>query len=167
MTLDQEMDKYELNDPGSLKQLWKRLDVNGNGKCSLAELDKLVVEMVASNTWPAWLNNKPALMRAFHAADLLEGDGDGWVEACEFHALLLDVFWFNKLWKIFDVIDTGHDHRIDANELARGLGELGLSVSTAEAAVEFCAYARQRLNPDSDPHADADIASGENGGKVP
>jgi len=183
MTLDQEMDKYELNDPASLKQLWKRLDVNGNGKASLAELDKLVVDMVAGKTWPEWLNNKQALMRAFHAADLLEGDGDGWVEACEFHALLLDVWWFNKLWKIFDVIDTGHDHRIDASELARGLGELGLSISTAEAAeefkkidanhdggilfVEFCAYARQRLNPDSDPHADADIACGEHGGKVP
>jgi len=180
MSLDQELEKHNLNDPKALRQLWKRLDCNGNGLASLAEVDKLVVDMVKGKAWPEWLNNKPALMRAFKAADLDEGDGDGWVEIGEFHGLLLDIFWFNKLWKIFDVIDAGHDHKISPGELAKGMGELGLKLTQAEAEaefghidsnhdgsirfVEFCAYARDRLMPDEDHSQDPDIISGQTGG---
>merc|ERR1712070_573185 len=98
------------------------------------------------------------------------------VEKKEFHALLLNIFWFNKLWRIFDQID-GDDRRMDANEFYRGLGQLGLSMSQQEAMqefrkidtngggqvlfVEFCAYIRHRVNPDDNPAFDADISSGE------
>merc|ERR1712046_380191 len=84
---------------------------------------------------------------------------------------------FNKLWKIFDVIDTGDDRRIDANEFSRGMSQLGLNLSPNEAQaefskidtngggqvlfVEFCAYVRKRVNPDDNPAFDADIMSGE------
>merc|ERR1719191_378043 len=122
------MTKYNLNDSTSLKALWKRLDFNGNGVVSLAEIDKLVVEMVQGGTWPEWLNNKPALMRAYKKTILKDGDGDDWVEKKEFHALLLNIFWFNKLWRVFDQIDTGDDRRIDANEFVRAMGTIGLNM---------------------------------------
>jgi Ca2+-binding EF-hand superfamily protein len=182
MTLDGELDHFKINDTEHLKQLWKRLDFNGNGVVSLAEIDKMVVEMVAGGTWPEWLNNKPALMRAYKKTILKDGDGDDWVEKHEFHALLLNIFWFNKLWKVFEVIDSGADRRIDAGEFAQGMSALGLRLSQSEVMdefnkidtnhggqvlfVEFCAYVRHRVNPDANPAFDGDIISGEKCGKV-
>lgn len=177
MTLDGELRSLGLVDTASLKQLWKKLDYNGNNVVSLAEIDKMVVELVAGGTWPAWLNNKPALMRAYKKTILKDGDGDDWVEKKEFHALLLNIFWFNKLWQVFDAVDTGDDRRIDAGEFCRGMSNMGLSMSQQEAMqefnkidtnhggqvlfVEFCAYIRKRVTPDCKPNFDKDIISGE------
>lgn len=183
MSLDSELKQCGMNidTQADLKALWKRLDYNGNNVVSLAEIDKMVVEMVAGGTWPAWLNNKPALMRAYKKTTLVDGDGDDWVEKHEFHALLLNIVWFNKLWQVFSVMDGG-DRRIDVDEFTRSLSSMGLQLSPQEAAeefkkmdtngggqvlfVEFCAYVRKRINPDHDPAFDGDIVSGENCGKV-
>jgi Ca2+-binding EF-hand superfamily protein len=177
MSLDGELQQLKLTDTNSLKQMWKKLDYNGNNIVSLAEIDKMVVEMVQSGTWPAWLNNKPALMRAYKKTILKDGDGDDWVEKFEFHALLLNIFWFNKLWQIFDQVDTGDDRRIDANEFVRAMGTIGLHLSQQEAMaefnsidsnhggqvlfVEFCAYIRKRVTPECQSNLDKDIVSGE------
>jgi len=182
MSLDGEMQKLGVTDAETKKSMWKRLDYNGNNIVSLAEIDKFVVELVAGGTWPSWLNNKPALMRAYKKTILKDGNGDDWVEKKEFHALLLNIFWFNKLWQVFEVIDTGADRRISVQEFQQGLGALGLQISPAEAAeefqkidgnhggqvlfVEFCAYIRMRVNPDVNANLDADIISGERCGKV-
>jgi len=181
MSLDADMRQYGLIEMGSLKELWKRLDFNGNGIVSLAEIDKLVVEMVAGGTWPAWLNNKPALMRAYKKTILKDGDGDDWVQKREFHALLLNIFWFNKLWQIFEAVDTGSDRRIDVREFQAGLSKMGLSLSDQEAQqefakidgnhggqvlfVEFCGYVRNRVSPDAHSNFDGDIVSGEHCGR--
>ncbi|CAJ1353480.1 unnamed protein product, partial [Effrenium voratum] len=164
-----------------LRQLWKRLDYNGNGIVSLAEIDKMVEEMVAGGAWPAWLNNKPALMRAYKKTILKDGDGDDWVTKREFHNLLLNLFWYNKLYQIFDVVD-GEDRRIDCGEFVRGLSKMGLHLGPQQAAeefqkidangggqvlfVEFCAYVRSRVHPDGNSSLDADIMSGEHITKV-
>jgi len=182
MSLESEMQQYGFNDMAKLRTLWKRLDFNGNNIVSLAEIDKMVVELVAGGSWPAWLNNKPALMRAYKKTILKDGDGDDWVEKREFHSLLLNIFWFNKLWQIFDVVDTGDDRRIDVGEFTRGLSQLGLHLSPQQAQeefskidtnhggqvlfVEFCAYVRHRVHPDASKAIDADIASGEGLTKV-
>jgi len=185
MTLDNDMRTYGLVDRADLKKMWRKLDYNGNNIVSLAEIDKMVVELVAGGIWPEWLNNKPALMRAYKKTILKDGDGDDWVEKFEFHALLLNIFWFNKLWLIFQHMaddGTGADRRMDVNEFVRGMGQLGLNLSDQEARqefakidqnhggqvlfVEFCAYIRKRVNPDADPNFDADIMSGEKCGKV-
>ena len=50
--------------------LFKRMDYNGNGALSLAEIDKAVLEL-----YPGF-DNKPALMRAYKAADV---SADGFV----------------------------------------------------------------------------------------
>merc|ERR1719191_404229 len=128
MSLEADMKQYGLIAKSDLKKLWRKLDYNGNNIVSLAEIDKMVVELVAGGVWPEWLNNKPALMRAYKKTILKDGDGDDWVEKKEFHALLLNIFWFNKLWLIFDQIDTGDDRRIDANEFCRGMSALGLNM---------------------------------------
>eukprot|EP00933_Yihiella_yeosuensis_P070415 TRINITY_DN7847_c0_g1_i2.p1 TRINITY_DN7847_c0_g1~~TRINITY_DN7847_c0_g1_i2.p1 ORF type:complete len:461 (+),score=83.62 TRINITY_DN7847_c0_g1_i2:71-1453(+) len=181
MTLDADMRQYGLIEHDSLRSLWKRLDFNGNNVVSLAEIDKMVVEMVAGGTWPAWLNNKPALMRAYKKTILVDGDGDDWVEKKEFHALLLNIFWFNKLWQIFDAVD-GSDRRIDVREFTAGMSQLGLNLTDQEAAkefasidtnhggqvlfVEFCGWVRKRVNPDASPDFDADIYAGEHCGRT-
>jgi len=181
------MEEFGLLDNTYLKSLWRRLDYNGNNIVSLAEIDKMVVELVAGNVWPEWLNNKPALMRAYKKTILVDGDGDDWVEKKEFHALLLNIFWFNKLYHIFHIIaaptyDERSDRRIDVNEFCKGISQLGLNMSDGEARdefakidanhggqvlfVEFCAYIRKRVNPDANPAFDGDIISGVNCGKV-
>eukprot|EP00928_Gymnodinium_smaydae_P026816 TRINITY_DN20944_c0_g1_i4.p1 TRINITY_DN20944_c0_g1~~TRINITY_DN20944_c0_g1_i4.p1 ORF type:complete len:1624 (-),score=312.37 TRINITY_DN20944_c0_g1_i4:138-4550(-) len=176
------MKQYGLVEKTDLKKLWRRLDYNGNNVVSLAEIDKMVVELVAGGVWPSWLNNKPALMRAYKKTILKDGDGDDWVEKKEFHALLLNIFWFNKIWVIFDEMDTGRDRRLDFGEFQTGMSKLGLSLNAQEAQeefakidsnrggqvlfVEFCAYVRQRVNPDAHPDFDADIVSGEHCGRA-
>lgn len=182
MSLEGEMRQYGIINHESLRQLWQRLDYNGNDIVSLAEIDKMVVELVAGGVWPVWLNAKPALMRAYKKTILLNGNGDDWVQKSEFHALLLNIFWFCKLWKVFDMIDTGDDRRVDAKEFVRGMAALGLHLSDEDALaefakidqnhgsqvlfVEFCAYIRKRVNPCSNPSFDADIISGEKCGQT-
>merc|ERR1712137_447949 len=165
MTLDADMRQYGLIEHSDLKRLWRALDFNGNNIVSLAEIDRLVVQMVGGGNWPAWINNKPALMRAYKKTILKDGDGDDWVEKKEFHALLLNIFWFAKLFQQFSAIDTGADRRIDLGEFTRGMASLGLHMDASQAQaefqkidtngggqvlfVEFCAYIRNRVNPDA------------------
>lgn len=181
MSLEDEMSRYGLVQTGDLKQLWKRLDYNGNNVVSLAEVDKLVTEMVAGGAWPSWLDSKPALMRAFQKAIRFNPDGRAdYIEKSEFHCLLLNIFWFGKLFEIFEKIDKDMDRRIDLQEFQQGCTELELQLTPAEAQkefesidtnsggqilfVEFCAYIRKRVNPDCNPAFDADIISGEKAG---
>jgi len=152
-----------LGDRKQMNVIWKTLDFNGNNKVSLAEIDKMCVQQ------PFWqlCNNKPALMRAYKYTTSKSGggDGDAWVERFEFARLLIHIVYFNKLWSVFDDIDTGDDRRIDFSEFCCGLCHLGLdmSVEAAEAAFdeidqndggqilfdEFCVwYARQMKMPD-------------------
>ena len=71
-------------DPTKLKVLWARMDSNGNGSISLAEIDQLVEQR-----YPL-LNNKPALMRAYKQTCLKDGgDGDAFIEPHEFPMLLV------------------------------------------------------------------------------
>ena len=50
-------------------------------------------------------------MRAYKRTISKEGGGDGddWVEKKEFKQLLINLFYFNRLWKAFDGIDTGQN----------------------------------------------------------
>jgi len=183
LSLEDEMTKLGLVKTDNLKQLWRRLDFNGNNVVSLAEFDKLVVEMTQGGAWPDWLNNKPALMRAFTKAKAgIDGKRDDFVEKCEFHDLLLNMFWFNKLYSIYEDIDTDHDRRISQAEFKQGFKKLGMNLSEDEASkvfneidtdhggmvlfVEFCAYVRKRVNPDDNPAFDTDIVSGEKAGQT-
>ncbi|CAE7651185.1 unnamed protein product [Symbiodinium pilosum] len=173
--VEEDLKHYGLMDSNSLKQLWKKLDANGNNVVSLAEIDNLVVDMVKASIWPDWVNNKDAIRRAYEKTIKLDGDGDDWVEKEEFHSLLLNLFWFGHIHRLFDEIDTSHDGRINLEEFTAGMAQLDIHLSPEEARkeystidmdhggmilfTEFCAYIRHRIHPDSDPAFDADIVS--------
>jgi len=148
----------------------------------LAEIDKMVVELVEGEIWPSWLNNKPALMRAYKKTTLRDGNGDDWVQKHEFHALLLNIFWFNKLYAVFrGSVDPHHERRLDCGEFGQMMSTFGVQFGPGEAQqefnkadtnhggpilfVEFCAYVRNRISPDHNEAFDADIYSGEHCGK--
>eukprot|EP00932_Pfiesteria_piscicida_P005319 SRR837773.15229.p1 GENE.SRR837773.15229~~SRR837773.15229.p1 ORF type:complete len:398 (-),score=156.26 SRR837773.15229:12-1205(-) len=113
-----------------LTKLWKELDYNGNNRVSLAEVDKWVVEK-----YPL-LNHKPALMRAVEAA---KGGAHGadFIEKKTFKALLTNLFYYNKLFWIFDEADEGKDRRMDFKEFQFMLTMCGLKMSKTEAQTEF------------------------------
>ena len=87
----QSQQRAKLQIPGTQDRnaLFDRMDVNGNGGLSLAEIDKAVVEL-----WPAF-NHKAALMRAYRAADR---NNDGYITRKEFGNLLESIRYFNELW---------------------------------------------------------------------
>jgi len=119
-------------DPAELAKLWDLIDFNDNQIVSLAEIDKL---MVAS--YPL-LNHKPALMRAYKQTCLKEGgDGDAWVEPNEFPQLLMNLFYFNKLFRCFEAVDTDDDRRIDEKEFEKGIKLCGLDMDKSDAKAEF------------------------------
>ena len=121
-----------VKDPVELGKLWDVIDFNDNQLVSLAEIDKLMVQ-----DYPL-LNHKPALMRAYKQTCLKEGgDGDAWVEPDEFPQLLLNLFYFNKLFQCFEQVDTDDDRRMDEAEFLKGLGMLGLNLPEDEAKAAF------------------------------
>ena len=111
-----------VDDIDQLKAFWAKLDFNGNGKVSLAEIDKAVVEK-----WEI-LNHKPALMRAYKRTTSKDGggDGDSWVEKKELKNLLRNLLFYNKLFYVFDEVDTGDDRRVDLAEFQKSSSKLGL-----------------------------------------
>ena len=110
-------------DPKQLEKLWDLMDFNDNQIVSLAEIDKLMVQQ-----YPL-LNHKPALMRAYKQTALKEGgDGDAWIEPDEFPQLLVNLFYFNKLFQTFEQVDDDHDRRLDFKEFEDGIDELGLEL---------------------------------------
>eukprot|EP00055_Hartaetosiga_balthica_P009310 m.36729 g.36729 ORF g.36729 m.36729 type:complete len:589 (+) comp6695_c0_seq2:108-1874(+) len=118
------------NDAQFMKDLWKTCDYNGNGGCSLAEIDKMVVDK-------GWTFSKPTLMRAYKKTTLQDGDGDAWVERKEFPSLIRNLFLFENLWDLFDDLDTEDDRRVDLAEFTRGMAKIGCRLSPKDAQTEF------------------------------
>ncbi len=97
-------------DKENVKKLWKRVDFNGNGFVSLAEVDKMVVMDQASGGLFKDFNNKPALIRAYKAS-CGGGKNADWIERQEFPFLLRNLcvvvfvsscvcicVWCGQLW---------------------------------------------------------------------
>ena len=105
----------EMPDPMVRKALFNRLDPNGNGMVSLAELDKGVMEL-----WPQF-DNKPAIMRAYKAADI---NGSGWIGKHEFEFFLKYLVNYNKVWSTFSAVDTSKDRRISWDEYLKAASRL-------------------------------------------
>lgn len=133
-----DLDKLEIEfnditaDKKKLAKLWNRIDYNGNGLVSLAEIDKLVVDQYPQ------LNHKPALMRAYKWACSAAsgGDGDDWVEKKEFRTLLAALVYFNRIFKLFVEIDGGGDNgdrRLTLDEFVRGVDALNFGKTKKEA----------------------------------
>lgn len=128
--LEEEL-KGTMKDRAALDKLWSTMDGNGNGICSLSEIDRFV-----ESEFPL-LDHKPALMRAYKKTTLKDGDGDAWVEKNEFPALIRNLFYYNRAYEVFDAIDTGSDRRIDLGEFKAGLSKLDMKLNDTDAAAEF------------------------------
>mmetsp|Transcript_2818 Transcript_2818/g.8531 ORF Transcript_2818/g.8531 Transcript_2818/m.8531 type:complete len:220 (+) Transcript_2818:110-769(+) len=112
-----------------LDELWKVVDVNDNNMTTLAELDKMIVE-----NYPGF-NNKPAIMRAYHACDR---NGNGFISHKEFTNFMGYLDYFTKLWEKFEDIDENQDRRIDFNEMCNHSREIfGRELSEDAAIVLF------------------------------
>lgn len=86
---------------------FKQMDFNGNNIISLAEIDKYITER-----YPLF-DNKPALMRAYKAAD---SNRNGFISLKEFKNLWKYIVFFNKLWEKFEKVDINNDRRISLKE---------------------------------------------------
>ena len=104
-------DLLTLVPPDDQASLFERIDPNGNGMLSLAELDKGVLEL-----WPDF-NNKPAIMRAYKAAD---ANGTGWISRKEFPKFLDYLVHYHNLFVTFSDVDTSGDRRITKDEFIAG-----------------------------------------------
>merc|ERR1712054_413173 len=146
-----------VKDADKMNALWDVIDFNDNGKVSLAEIDKMVVER-----YPV-LNCKPALMRAYKQTCLKDGgDGDAWVEPKEFPMLLHNLFYFNKLFAAFSGLDADNDRRVDFDEYKEACGHLGLALDDPKKEFddidgndggvvlfdEFCKWYTRKVTPD-------------------
>ncbi len=78
-------------------------------------------------------------MRAykFTIAAVNGGNGDDFVERLEFPALLINLFYFTKLWTVFAKMDADGDRRVSFGEFQRNLAALGVTLAPAEARAEF------------------------------
>eukprot|EP01062_Namystynia_karyoxenos_P037187 TRINITY_DN2708_c0_g1_i2.p1 TRINITY_DN2708_c0_g1~~TRINITY_DN2708_c0_g1_i2.p1 ORF type:complete len:299 (+),score=110.50 TRINITY_DN2708_c0_g1_i2:79-897(+) len=114
---------------GACKELFRAIDVNGNGKLSLAEIDKYISEEASA------YDHKPALMRAMKLADR-DGDRDGLMELKEFSHFIEFLSLYTDMWKIFEQIDTGHDRRINRAEFKEGIQRAGVEVPDPDAAFD-------------------------------
>lgn len=99
--------KFKYPTDVEMETRFKIMDVNSNGIISLAEIDKYIVELNPE------YNNKPALMRAYHAADL---NNDGFVSKKEYLDLWKYISYFNTLWHKFEELDDNNDRRISYDE---------------------------------------------------
>ncbi|MHA7927728.1 MAG: EF-hand domain-containing protein, partial [Marinobacter sp.] len=109
------------------KELFYQFDPNGNGYLSLAEVDRGCRDVLGLYEI---FNCKKVIMRAYQAAKgannektRLTGDklGQDYVERTEFRLLLVYLKRYFQIWRVFDVVDTGHDHRINLDEFAKAL----------------------------------------------
>lgn len=98
------MQKVKISDEADRLVLWKKLDKNGDGVVDLSEVEAMVADLVKSGAWPSWLGNETALEKAYRQTLADSIDGDDQIEKEEFHALLLNIFWFGKLHDVFEDI---------------------------------------------------------------
>lgn len=115
-----------------LKELFARFDVgNGNGFLSLAEIDKAVRDL-----WPEMYMHRPALMRAYKAADKTK---DGFIIEDEFADMLRFLAYYDLMYQHFDGIDTDNDRRVSFAEFKKGHELAGIRIPEQQLHMAFCA----------------------------
>eukprot|EP01105_Mastigella_eilhardi_P015933 TRINITY_DN3650_c0_g1_i1.p1 TRINITY_DN3650_c0_g1~~TRINITY_DN3650_c0_g1_i1.p1 ORF type:complete len:395 (-),score=96.31 TRINITY_DN3650_c0_g1_i1:124-1260(-) len=113
----------------SVRKAWETFDVNRNGFLSLAECDRAIVEIL-----PKYAKNKPAILRAYKAADISQ---DGYIQYAEFKNLVKLLEVYDHMWKSFKSIDTDMDRRIDVTEFLKGARKIGLAGDESALRHEF------------------------------
>jgi Ca2+-binding EF-hand superfamily protein len=125
-----------LPDKQTRQHLFNRIDTNGTGRVSLAEIDKAVAEGILGQALGLVdLDNKPALMRAFMAADTTR---DNFVQqGPDFSRLLFYIVYFNTRWRLFEEFQSSHDRQMDVTDFAAGCAKIGMRLTPEELHSEF------------------------------
>jgi hypothetical protein len=122
-------------------KIWNKIDNNGNGILSLAEIDRGIRDILQLDSV---FNCKPAIMRAFQAAKQVNGKTSGmsgdYVERNEFRALLEYLRKYFELYVMYRHIDTNFDGRVSLGEFKEALPKLqewGVEIDDADEAFEL------------------------------
>ena len=112
-------------DPQSQAQranMWQYIDLNGNGFCSLAELDKGIRDILKIQSI---FSCKPVIMRAFQAAKnsgrSKSHHGPNYIERDEFRIFLQYLRQFFEYYQAFARVDTGDDNRVSLQEFVQAM----------------------------------------------
>ena len=155
------------------KKMWNAIDMNGNGYCSLAELDRGIQDVLLL---PEVFDCKRPIMRAFQAAkDKVPPrtqHSDDYVEWLEFRIFLVYLRQCFEYYVMFCRTDISGDHKISLEEFKLALPTLekwGVKISDPEAEFkkidkngggsimfdEFCSYAiKKNLDLEDDDDFD-------------
>ncbi|KAH3744354.1 Flagellar calcium-binding protein TB-44A [Pelomyxa schiedti] len=159
--------KAPVIDTLQVQKVWEAFDSNGNGICSLAEIDRAITTVL-----PQFSKNRAAIMRAYKAADT---SNDGFIQQNEFQQMIKLLAYFDTLSKQFRQLDTDNDNRVTFDEFKKGWAAISGSAVSAmdELALrkefdkmdsnrggyvlfdEFCFYMSQRAM--SSPNKPADV----------
>lgn len=112
---------------GELSDLWKKLDADGSGKVESVEVNQFVRQR-----YPLFV--QPRANKAAFETTCSGGDGDEWVQRNEFVALLKNLVYYNKMYVVFEDIDTGASSTVDVEEFKKALPMLGISLDDPDAA---------------------------------
>ena len=144
------------------KELWKSIDMNGNGYVSLAEFDRGVRDVL---NLPNIFALKKVVNQAFKVAKTKQKAkskySDDYVEWMEFRIILVYLRQYFEYYVMFCRIDTSNNFKIDLNEFKKAIPTLekwGIKVENPQAEFkkidnnnsgsimfdEFCNYAIQK-----------------------
>ena len=104
------------------RELWKAMDMNGNGFLSLAEFDRGVRDVLGL---PDLFKQKKVILRAFTLAKKkIKGkakkSGD-YVEWLEFRYILIYLRQYLEYYAMFCRLDTSDDFKINLDEFKKGI----------------------------------------------
>jgi len=142
--------KSIFSDKEQLRELWHRCDANGNGIASLAEVDKMVIELGAQtrhdhDLYHGFFANmadnkaKMGIMRAYKWTLKKEqlSNNDDFIQAREFPALLKNLYFFSTLQREFEKADENNDKQVSKEEFKTYLTNMGFTMSESDLEAEF------------------------------
>ena len=110
------------------ERLFRRLDADGHGFLSLAQIEEAASELLPH------VKNRPALVAAYTAADV---KSDGWIGRREFRQVLAHLVFFNDRWPLFESVAAGQNRRLSPAQFCAACAHVGCPTDPADAAVVF------------------------------
>ena len=122
-----------LADHAKCLEIWSKVDFNGNGIVSVAEMDKFITETPADDAfWSPVCDaetgkpKQPVLIRAWKKATsrTYATHTDSFIHKYEFRVFVRCIKLYNELFTVFDELN-GDDRRISKDEFIAGVAKLG------------------------------------------
>ena len=135
---------WEKTEEGKQKRIaqWQKIDKNGNGYLSLAEIDKAMRDDIGL---PILFDLKPVLMRAFQAAKSVAPANskadDDYIQKREYRLFLQYLRQYYEYWVAFEKLDSDSDRRITYDEFTKAadvMSKWNIDMSDPEAQFKDC-----------------------------